>query len=91
MASSKPDTRYAHLYEVDNGGQSWYNGLALQLRKRMSHGLSTGVSYTWSHAIDDANQNGASGTIGFTQSNLAPATTGWTRGPRRLTSATAPL
>jgi hypothetical protein len=56
---------------VDNGGQSWYNGLALQLRKRMSHGLTAGVSYTWSHAIDDANQNGASGTISFSQSNLA--------------------
>ena len=84
VASSKPDTRYAHLYEVDNGGQSWYNGLALQLRKRMSHGLSTGVSYTWSHAIDDANQNGASGTIGFTQSNLAA-------GNYRLDKGTSPL
>ncbi len=69
--TSKPDPRYAHIYEVDNGGQSWYNGLALQLTKRMSHGLSAGVSYTWSHAIDDANQNGASGVIGWTQSNLA--------------------
>ncbi|HEY2016285.1 MAG TPA: carboxypeptidase regulatory-like domain-containing protein [Bryobacteraceae bacterium] len=69
--TSKPDTRYSHIYEVDNGGQSWYNGLALQLRKRMAHGLSAGASYTWSHAIDDANQNGASGTIGWTQSNLA--------------------
>ncbi|MBZ5723377.1 MAG: TonB-dependent receptor [Acidobacteriia bacterium] len=69
--TSKPDTRYAHIYEVDNGGQSWYNGLALQLRKRMSHGLTGSVSYTWSHAIDDANQNGASGVIGWTQSNLA--------------------
>ena len=71
VASSKVDTRYSHIYEVDNGGQSWYNGLALQLRKRMSHGLTAGFSYTWSHAIDDANQNGASGTIGWTQSNLA--------------------
>ena len=71
VASSKPDPRYAHIYEVDNGGQSWYNGLALQLRKRMAHGLSAGFSYTWSHAIDDANQNGASGTITFSQSNLA--------------------
>jgi hypothetical protein len=67
----KIDTRYAHIYEVDNGGQSWYNGLAMQLTKRMSHGLSAGVSYTWSHAIDDANQSGASNVIGWTQSNLA--------------------
>ncbi|HEV3197528.1 MAG TPA: carboxypeptidase regulatory-like domain-containing protein [Bryobacteraceae bacterium] len=71
VAASKVDTRYSHIYEVDNGGQSWYNGLALQLRKRFSKGLSAGVSYTWSHAIDDANQNGASGTITWSQSNLA--------------------
>jgi hypothetical protein len=65
----KPDTRYAHIYEVDNGGQSWYNGLAVQLRKRMSHGLTGQVSYTWSHAIDDANQSGASNVITWAQSN----------------------
>jgi len=65
----KPDTRYAHIYEVDNGGQSWYNGLAIQLRKRMSHGFTGLVSYTWSHAIDDANQSGASGVITWAQSN----------------------
>jgi outer membrane receptor protein involved in Fe transport len=71
VASSKVDPRYSHIYEVDNGGQSWYNGLALQLRKRFSHGLTANVAYTWSHAIDDANQNGASGTITWSQSNLA--------------------
>jgi hypothetical protein len=66
---AKPDPRYAHIYEVDNGGQSWYNGLAVQLRKRYSHGLLASVSYTWSHAIDDANQSGASNVITWAQSN----------------------
>jgi hypothetical protein len=82
--TSKPDTRYAHLYEVDNGGQSWYNGLAVQARKRFSHGLTAGVSYTWSHAIDDANQNGASGTIGLTQSSLQPGNYGLDKGSTPL-------
>jgi hypothetical protein len=82
--TSKPDSRYAHLYEVDNGGQSWYNGLAVQVRKRFSHGLTAGLSYTWAHAIDDANQNGASGTIGLTQSSLQPGNYGLDKGSTPL-------
>ncbi len=69
-SASKIDTRYGHIYQVENGGQSWYAGLALQLRKRFSHSFSAQFSYTWSHAIDDAQQSGASGVITFTQSNL---------------------
>lgn len=83
-SASKLDSRYGHIWEVDNGGQSWYNGLALQLRKRFSHGLTAGVSYTWSHAIDDANQSGASGTISFTQYSLAPGNYGLDKGSSPL-------
>jgi outer membrane receptor protein involved in Fe transport len=67
--SNKPDSRYGHIYMVDNGGQSWYNGLAIQLQKRMAKGFTGSFSYTWSHAIDDANQYGANGAIGWSQSN----------------------
>ena len=69
ISANKPDTRYGHIWETENGGQSWYSGLALQVKKRMSHGLSAQISYTWSHAIDDANQSGAGGTIYLSQSN----------------------
>jgi hypothetical protein len=83
--ASKIDTRYGHINEVDNGGQSWYNALALQLRKRFSHGLSAGVSYTWSHAIDDANQSGAAnGVISFTQYSLEPGNYGLDKGSSGL-------
>jgi len=68
-SASKIDTRYGHIYQVENGGESWYNGLALQVRKRMAHGLTLSASYTWSHAIDDAQQSGASATIAYAQSN----------------------
>ncbi|MGC9971178.1 MAG: hypothetical protein ABSE56_11375, partial [Bryobacteraceae bacterium] len=72
ITATKMDTRYSNINQVENGGQSWYNGLALQLRKRMAHGLSASVSYTWSHAIDNANQSGAgsSGVLYFLQPNL---------------------
>ena len=50
--TSKADSRYSKILLSENGGQSWYNGLALQLRKRMSHGISGSIAYTWAHAID---------------------------------------
>lgn len=64
LFANRVDTRYSKILQVENGGQSWYNGLAIQLQKRMSHGLMAQVSYTWSHAIDSANQQGASWNIG---------------------------
>jgi len=36
----------------DTGGASWYHGLLLSGRKRMSHGLELEASYTWSKALD---------------------------------------
>ncbi len=69
-AASKIDNRYGHIYQVENGGQSWYAGLALQFQKRFAHGFSAQAAYTWSHSIDDAQQAGASNVITFTQSNL---------------------
>ena len=65
----RPDKRYGKILQVENGGQSWYNALALQLEKRFSHGLTGQVNYTWSHAIDDANQEGASYNISSTFNN----------------------
>jgi hypothetical protein len=63
VIGNRVDSRYSSVLQLENGGQSWYNGLALQLRKRMSHGLSLQMAYTWSHAIDTANMQGASYSI----------------------------
>jgi hypothetical protein len=68
-AANKLDPRYAHIYETGNGGESWYSGLTFQLSKKMSHGFMAQVAYTWSHAIDDAQQSGASGAITYAQSS----------------------
>jgi hypothetical protein len=46
----KNDSKYAQIFQVGNGGAAWYNAAALQLRQRMSHGLSLQATYTWSHA-----------------------------------------
>ena len=54
---------------MENGGQSWYNGLALQFEKRFSHSFQAQVTYTWSHAIDDGDEQGASWNISNTFNN----------------------
>ncbi len=64
-----PDPRYGKILQVENGGQSWYSALALQMEKRFSHGLTGQINYTWSHAIDDANMQGASWNISSTFNN----------------------
>ena len=69
VIGNRVDPRYAKILQVENGGLSWYNALAIQAVKRMSHGLSAQVNYTWSHAIDDANQGGASNNISSTFNN----------------------
>jgi hypothetical protein len=51
--SSRNDSGYAHIYNVLNGGSSWYNAAAVELRERMSHAISVQASYTWSHNMDD--------------------------------------
>ena len=60
----RPDSRYRRVSQVDNPGISYYNGLAVQLTKRYSHGFLAGASYTWAHAID-FNQSNADNNIFF--------------------------
>ena len=48
----RPNTNWAGINVVDAGGNSYYNALAVQVRKRLSHGVEGSLAYTWSHAID---------------------------------------
>lgn len=57
---ARPDTRYGAIYLDDNGVNSYYNGLAVQLNKRFKHGFQAMASYTWSHEIDDGQGYGES-------------------------------
>jgi outer membrane receptor protein involved in Fe transport len=60
VGTTRPDTRYGGIYLADNGVNSYYNGLAVQLNKRFSHGFQAMASYTWSHEIDDGQSYGES-------------------------------
>jgi hypothetical protein len=50
------------LLEV-NAGHTHYNGLQLELRRRMSKGLLFQGSYVWSHATSNEFSNGIAGTF----------------------------
>jgi len=65
---SRPDKRYGGVYQDENGVNSYYNALAVEARKRFSHGLQADLSYTWSHEIDDGQSNG-SGALFFSNAN----------------------
>jgi outer membrane receptor protein involved in Fe transport len=67
--TQKMNKAYGKILQVENGGQSWYNGLAVQLRKRVSKSFGANLSYTWSHAIDDADMQGASWNVGWNYNN----------------------
>ena len=70
LASDIIDKRFARILQVENGGQSSYNALALQIQRRLTHGLEGSLSYTWSHAID-YNLGGAGNNLFF--GNNAPS------------------
>jgi len=63
---------YAQLFQAEDTISSHYNSLQVKLDKRFSHGLSSLLSYTWSHSIDGASVffgSGANATTIFPQDN----------------------
>jgi hypothetical protein len=56
---------YSDAFDVvslsTNGATSAYNGLQAQFRKRLSDRLQMQFSYTWSHSIDTASNDGGGG------------------------------
>jgi hypothetical protein len=65
----RPDGRFFGQSEVSNGAFSYYDGLQIELSKRLSNGINFQAAYTWSKSLDttseatfvgagDSNQNG---------------------------------
>jgi outer membrane receptor protein involved in Fe transport len=49
---NRVDKRYSRVIQLEAGGKSWYDGLAVSYRGRATKSVLYDVSYTWSHAID---------------------------------------
>lgn len=63
----RPDPRYTTNLEVSNGAWSYYNGLQIELTKRLSEGLNFQAAYTWSKSIDTTSEATA---VGVGDSNI---------------------
>jgi len=55
-----------------NEAESWYHSLQTGLEKRLSHGLSAGVHYTWSKYLDTASEvfNPSGGEVAVAQDSF---------------------
>jgi hypothetical protein len=63
-----PNSSFSNTDLIGNTASSDYAALQLQFQRRLSHGLQTLVSYTWSHSIDD----GSNGTFGAGPNSFVP-------------------
>lgn len=55
------DPDFNNIFSLTSSGNSNYNALAIQLVKRMRKHAQFNVSYTWSHALDNAPEIAVSG------------------------------
>lgn len=78
LYNTRSNTDFGQAFEIGNGGRSDYEGASLQVRKRLSRGLTFQGAYTWSHAID--NVSGAPGVAGFLPMTVAPGDYGNSKG-----------
>jgi outer membrane receptor protein involved in Fe transport len=63
VRQNRVDTRYNRVNIVDHGMKSYYDGLVVQLQKRLRQGLQGSIAYTWSHSIDDGQGNAGTPNI----------------------------
>jgi outer membrane receptor for ferrienterochelin and colicin len=52
QTSRRVDTRYSRVIQVESGGKSWYDGMAVAVKGKMGRDVIYNIAYTWSHAID---------------------------------------
>jgi Carboxypeptidase regulatory-like domain/TonB dependent receptor len=70
LAANRVDPRYGRVVQDENGVNSYYNALAVQVNKRFSYGFQALLSYTWAHAIDDG-QGAATDALFFSSPTLS--------------------
>jgi outer membrane receptor protein involved in Fe transport len=50
--ANRLDTRYNRILQDENGLNSYYNALVVDVKKRFRAGFTASLAYTWSHEID---------------------------------------
>jgi hypothetical protein len=65
---SSPNPSFSQVQLVGDTAGSNYNALQIQFQRRLSRGLQTLASYTWSHSMDDA----SAGSLGSFSNTSVP-------------------
>jgi hypothetical protein len=67
----RPNPQFGQIFFQDSGGDSYYHGLFVAVRRRFEQGLDFGFSYTFSKSIDDMSidPTGAATGGGLTTTN----------------------
>lgn len=60
VPTNSPDPRFAEVSSFSNNAISNYNGVSVQYKHIDRRGLTTDISYTYSHALDDISNGGNS-------------------------------
>jgi len=71
MYTARNDARYGHIYQVEDGGKSWYNAAILQVRQPFRHGFSLQMNVTYSHGLDTVGNSPLGISIGSSNNNYA--------------------
>ncbi len=89
----RPNQQFAGITYLDSGGDSYYHGLQITVRKRFANGLLFGLAYTFSKSIDDQSVDpvGSSSGGGLSTTNSrTPADTRTWRNERALSDFNRP-
>ncbi len=72
----RPNPQFSSLFYLDSGGDSYYHGLQVTLRRRFESGFSFGLAYTLSKSIDNMSVDpvGAASGGGLSTTNSRTAT-----------------
>jgi hypothetical protein len=60
LPATSPDPRFGQVQSFSNNAGSNYNGISVQYKHIDHSGLTTDISYTYSHALDDISNGGNS-------------------------------
>ncbi len=61
VASRRPNQLFGDIRTIQNDEIANYNGLSIELRQRLSHGITMLASYTWSHDLDVSTDSNGGG------------------------------
>lgn len=52
QTANRVDKRYSRVMQLEHGGKSWYDAMAVSFKGRVGKNITYNASYTWAHTID---------------------------------------